>query len=291
MSLRVDTLDQAVSLKINPAGEVVVPLDDDLRPSRRSARPSQRRGSFQRQEPPERAVPAETQEAPVSEARVSRAYARRSKAFMGLQLEVGPGAFVPRVETELLGATALEALRELAFGASPRVIDMCCGSGNLACALGMYAAGAQVWASDLTDGAVAMARRNVAQLGLEASVHVAQGDLFASFDGLGLAGTIDLISCNPPYISTHRLENERNTLLVHEPREAFDGGPYGLSIHQRVVTEARAFLRPGGVLLFEIGHRQERQVEMLFRRARTYGDVEMRRDAAGDVRVVFARKL
>ena len=291
MSSHVNTLDQAIPLKINPAGEVIVPADDDLRPSRRSARPSQRRGSFQRQEPPERDVPAETRDAPVSEARVSRAYARRSKAFMGLQLEVGPGAFVPRAETELLGATALDALRVMPLGAGPRVIDMCCGSGNLACALGMYAAGAQVWASDLTEGAVAVARRNVMHLGLEASVHVVQGDLFAGFEGLGLVGTIDLITCNPPYISTHRLENERNTLLVHEPREAFDGGPYGLSIHQRVVTEARAFLRPGGVLLFEIGHRQERQVEMLFRRARSYGDVEMRRDAAGDVRVVFAGKL
>ena len=168
---------------------------------------------------------------------------------------------------------------------------MCCGSGNLACALGSYAAGAQVRASDLTDGAVALARRNVMRLGLEASVHVAQGDLFASFDGLGLAGTIDLITCNPPSISTRRLENERHTLRVHEPREAFDGGPYGRSIHQRVVSEARAFLRPGGVLLFEIGQGQERQVEMLFRRARAHGAVETRRDAAGHVRVVFARKL
>ena len=286
MSLHVDTMDQAISLKITPAGDVVVPMDDDLRPSRRSARPSQRRGSFHRQDYLERDAPA-----PVSEARVSRAYARQRTTFMGLELEVGPGAFVPRAETELLGETALEALRGLMLGGSPRLIDMCCGSGNLACALGAYAAGAQVWASDLTDGAVAVARRNVMHLGLEASVHVAQGDLFASFDRLGLAGTIDLITCNPPYISTHRLENERNTLLVHEPREAFDGGPYGLSIHQRVVSEAQAFLRPGGVLLFEIGQRQERQVELLFRRTRAYGDVEMRRDRAGHVRVVFAKKL
>ena len=210
---------------------------------------------------------------------------------MGLELEVGPGAFVPRAETELLGETALEALRGRPHSASSRVIDMCCGSGNLACALGSYTVGAQVWASDLTDGAVAVARRNVMRLGLEASVHVAQGDLFASFEGIGLEGTIDLITCNPPYISTRRLENERNTLLVHEPREAFDGGPYGLSIHQRVVSEALAFLRPGGVLLFEIGSRQERQVEMLFQRTRSYGDVEMRRDAAGQTRVVFATKL
>lgn len=284
MSLRVDTVDQAALPAITPAADVVVPLDDDLRPSRRSARPSQRRGSVPRPEPLER-------DAPASQARVTRAYERRQTTFMGLELEVGPGALVPRAETELLGEVALDTLRGLSPGRSPRLIDMCCGSGNLACALGAHAAGALIWASDLTDGAVAVARRNVIRLGLEATVHVAQGDLFASFEGLGLEGSIDLITCNPPYISTHRLENERSTLLLQEPREAFDGGPYGLSIHQRVVSEAQAFLRPGGVLLFEIGQRQERQVELLLRRARAYGEVEMRRDGAGQVRVVFARRL
>jgi release factor glutamine methyltransferase len=229
--------------------------------------------------------------APASQARVTLAYERRRATFMGLELEVGPGALVPRAETELLGEVALDTLRGVTLGASPRLVDMCCGSGNLACALGSYVAGAQVWASDLTDGAVAVARRNVLRLGLEASVHVAQGDLFASLEGLGLEGSIDLITCNPPYISTHRLEHARSTLLVQEPREAFDGGPYGLSIHQRVVSEAQAFLRPGGVLLFEIGQRQERQVELLFRRARAYGEVDMRRDTAGQVRVVLARRL
>jgi release factor glutamine methyltransferase len=280
MSLRTDTVDPGISLKINPVGDVAVPMDDDLRPSRRSIRPSQRRGSVHRQEYLDRGDHGEARDAVASEGRVVRAYESRRTTFMGLELEVGPGAFVPRAETELLGETAFEALRGMLLGASPRLIDMCCGSGNLACAL-----------SDLTDGAVAVARRNVMHLGLEASVHVAQGDLFASLEGIGLEGTIDLITCNPPYVSTRRLENERNTLLAHEPREAFDGGPYGLSIHQRVVREAHAFLRPGGVLLFEIGYRQERQVEMLFRRTGTYGTVEMRRNAAGHVRVVFAKKL
>jgi release factor glutamine methyltransferase len=291
MSLRMDTVDQSTALKINPVGDVAVPADDDLRPSRRSGRPSQRRETLQRQRYLERDDLREARDAGAGEPSARSAYRSRRTTFMGLDLEVGPGAFVPRAETELLGRTALEALRGSSRGGSPRLIDMCCGSGNLACALGAHVPGAQVWASDLTDGAVAVARQNVMHLGLEASVHIAQGDLFASFEGIGLAGTIDLITCNPPYISTRRLENERNTLLVHEPREAFDGRPYGLSIHQLVVSEARAFLRPGGVLLFEIGQGQERQVEMLFRRARTYGAVEMRSDAAGHVPVVFARKL
>jgi len=80
-------------------------------------------------------------------------------------------------------------------------------------------------------------------------------------------------------------------LLENEPREAFDGGPYGLSIHQRVVKEALPFLRPGGWLLFEIGLGQDRQVKMLFERTRAYQDLRTVANAAGEIRVVGARKI
>jgi HemK-like putative methylase len=137
---------------------------------------------------------------------------------------------------------------------------------------------------------VALARRNVAHVGVAERVVVAQGDLFAPLAGLGLLGTIDVVVCNPPYISTGRLEKERAELLAHEPREAFDGGPYGLSIHQRVVRDALAYLKPGGWLLFEIGLGQERQVKVLFERARQYDDVELASDDAGQPRAAMARK-
>ena len=97
--------------------------------------------------------------------------------------------------------------------------------------------------------------------------------------------------CNPPYISQAKLAGERAALLENEPREAFDGGPYGLSIHQRMVKEALPFLKPGGSLLFEIGLGQERQVKMLFERTRAYEDIRTVANAAGEVRVVAARKI
>ncbi|MEA3193536.1 MAG: release factor glutamine methyltransferase [Betaproteobacteria bacterium] len=206
--------------------------------------------------------------------------------FMEVELLVERGVLVPRLETELLGRTALELLPDNA-----RVIDMCCGSGNLACALASHRPQARIWASDLTDACVGLARRNAIHAGVAERVCVVQGDLFGGLSGRGLEGSIDAVVCNPPYISQAKLAGERAALLESEPREAFDGGPYGLSIHQRVVREALPFLKPGGSLLFEIGLGQERQVKMLLERTRAYEGLRTVENAAGEVRVVAARKI
>jgi release factor glutamine methyltransferase len=204
--------------------------------------------------------------------------------FMDVELLVERGVLVPRAETELLGATALEVMP-----VNARIIDMCCGSGNLACALASRSPNSRVWASDLTDACVSLARKNAAHTGVAERVSVVQGDLFSGLKDL--VGTIDLIVCNPPYISQAKLAGERAGLLANEPREAFDGGPYGLSIHQRVVREALPFLKPGGWLLFEVGLGQERQVKMLFDRTRAYEDMRTVANAAGEVRVIAGRKI
>jgi release factor glutamine methyltransferase len=219
------------------------------------------------------------------------AYVLGRTVFMGIELEVAEGALVPRDETQLLAQSSIEWLR--ASGpAAPRVIDMCCGAGNLACAVAYHIESAEVWASDLTDGCVAVARRNVSKLGLERRVHIAQGDLFAGLAEFSLGGTIDAIVCNPPYISAKRLTEDRMHLVEHEPREAFDGGPYGLSIHQRVIRECLPFLRPLGSLWFEIGLGQERQVKMLLERAKAYQPIQFFDNAQGETRVISAcRKM
>jgi release factor glutamine methyltransferase len=233
--------------------------------------------------------------------------------FMGITLHATPGVLVPRAETELLGYAALSAIRDCAT--PPRVIDMCCGAGNLVCALAHHAPDALFWASDLTDACVAATRHNIAQLGFGSRVVVGQGDLFAGLAGLsqegaglegaglegtglegtglegtGLEGTVDVIVCNPPYISQAKLAGERASLLEHEPREAFDGGPYGLTVHQRVLREALPFLRPGGTLLFEFGLGQARQLELLFKRCPGYDAPQWTANEAGEPRVVSARK-
>ena len=220
---------------------------------------------------------------------VEESYRTGEAVFAGLALHVARGALVPRAETELLAETAIALLRS-SGNPSPRVVDMCCGSGNLACAIAHHLPGARVWASDLTDGCIEVARTNVSKLALGDRVNVSQGDLFAGLAGLRLEGSIDMVVCNPPYISAAKLTGEAAHLLEHEPREAFDGGPYGLSIHQRVVRDALLFLRPAGHLLFEIGFGQDRQVKILFDRARGYEEVRMVANAASELRVALGRR-
>lgn len=221
---------------------------------------------------------------------VTRVYAAGRQQFMGFELLAAPGALVPRAETELLGRTALAHLESIqpTLPGGPRLIDMCCGSGNLACALTLSLPTARTWAADLTDGCFNLACRNRTHLGIEDRLTVLQGDLFAPLQGL--EGTIDLVVCNPPYISSGRLEKDRAFLLENEPREAFDGGPYGLTIHQRVIQEALPFLKPGAPLMFEMGLGQDRQLKLLFQRAGGYTDFTLVPDTAGNPRVAVARK-
>jgi release factor glutamine methyltransferase len=208
--------------------------------------------------------------------------------WMGLDFETNEQVLVPRAETELLARTALDLLAPLA-AAPVRAIDMCCGSGNLACALAHTRPDICVWASDLTDECVSLARRNVARHGLEARVDVRQGDLFSSLTDEELVGGVDLVVCNPPYISTGKLAGESAHLLDGQPREAFDAGPFGLAIHKRLVGEAAHYLKPGGWLVTEIGLGQQRQISLLFTRAKRYEEEQVWPDENGAPRVIGAR--
>ncbi len=219
---------------------------------------------------------------------VARARATGRVTFLGLDLVAMPGTLVPRTETELLARVAVEKL--VALERATRVVDMCCGSGNIACAIAVRVPNARVWASDSSDHAVANTRANVVDLMLAERVEIIQGDLLAALVGRELEGSIDLMTCNPPYISTSRLERDRRALLDAEPREAFDGGPYGLTAHQRVIKDALPYLHVGGWLVLEIGVGQERQVDWLFARAKGYDATEHLTDGDGHVRVVLAER-
>lgn len=208
--------------------------------------------------------------------------------FMGIELELAADVLVPREETELLGNKAVAMLHERPAGSV--VVDMCCGSGNLALGIANQVPSARVWAADLTEATIALATRNAERLGLADRVTIRRGDLFDALAQDHLVGKVDLVVCNPPYISSGRLEGESAHLLRTEPREAFDGGPYGLSIQQRLIRECVAYLKPGGWLAFEFGAGQQRQAAALINRTRSYDTIEFTADENGTQRVASARR-
>jgi len=219
-------------------------------------------------------------------------YVLGRQRFMGIELSVNPGVLIPRNETELLGWEAVARLREArgVYGLGARVIDMCCGSGNLACGIAYALPGAQVWASDLMEDCAILTARNTQRLGLDDRVHTGFGDLFEPLLMMG-ASACDAVVCNPPYISSHRLTWDRQDLLNHEPRQAFDGGPYGLSIYQRLIHDAAPFLVRGGWLLLELGVGQAASLERLLHRCGYYDRIELVADPLGEFRVVAARRM
>ena len=210
--------------------------------------------------------------------------------FMGLTLDVTPGVLAPREETEVLGETGLQLLEARSRDGSGLLLgDLCCGSGNLACGIAARLPRLHAFAADLTPQAVELARRNVQKLKLDDRVDVRCGDLFGAVESLGLERRFDVIVCNPPYISSGRLAKDRAELLLYEPREAFDGGAYGLAIHQRLVRESARFLRSGGALAFEFGLGQQAQVQRLFERSEAFAPPEFRNDKQGNPKVALAR--
>ncbi|HSB95711.1 MAG TPA: peptide chain release factor N(5)-glutamine methyltransferase [Spongiibacteraceae bacterium] len=185
---------------------------------------------------------------------VPLAHITQRQCFMDLEMLAGPEALVPRRETELLAGAALAAVQQVAVEqASVAVVDVCTGSGNVALAIAQRVPNAKVYAADLSEDAVALARRNAQHLGLEARAQFFAGDLLAPFETEQFIGKVDVLTCNPPYINSAKVEHMASEISAHEPRLAFDGGPFGVAILMRLLQEAPKFVRPGGWLIFEVG--------------------------------------
>jgi release factor glutamine methyltransferase len=206
--------------------------------------------------------------------------------FMDLEMLAGPEALIARNETELLARTALAHLPS----PESRVVDVCTGSGNVAIAIAHHAPDARVWASDLSADAVALACRNAASLGLAARVSFRVGDLLAPFDEPDFLGRVDMLTCNPPYISSARVDAMPRETAGHEPRLAFDGGPLGIRILRRLVIEAPSWLAHGGMLVFEVGAGQARGVRRLMEQQGAYQGFFEACDDSGEVRVLGAQR-
>ena len=218
------------------------------------------------------------------------AHLTERQTFLGLELLAGPAALIPRKETEILGRAALAKIGCMAKKRGAlKVIDVCTGSGNLALAYAYYEPQAQVFASDLSSDAVALAKRNVQFIGLGARVDVRLGDLLEPFESAQFIGHCDFLSCNPPYISAAKVKEMHPEISRHEPEAAFNGGAYGVSILMKLLKNAPRFLRPGGWLGFEVGHGQGPGLARQLERNQAFVAVETYADGGGEIRAILAK--
>jgi len=210
--------------------------------------------------------------------------------FNGRSFFCTKDTLIPTEETSLLVNTAHDIIRkrQQAGEVSQTVIEIGAGCGNIGLSLAMLVNDSvRIMASDISEPAVEVAKKNAVKFNMDNKVEFFCGDLFGPFTGY--EGGTDMVICNPPYIPTTSLKKLSSEIIDHEPIVALDGGPYGISFFRRLISEAPRMLKQRGVLIFEIGEGQEKLINMLFEKNGAYEDIRQFRHGE-HVRVICAEK-
>lgn len=209
------------------------------------------------------------------------AYITGSREFYGIEFACTRAALIPRPETELLVDLALAEIQERGDGWS--VVDVGTGSGAIAVAIATGSVATHVVATDASLEALALARRNAERAGVADRIEFVQGDL------LETRGAFDLIVANLPYVSEGEWQALAPELREWEPRNALVGGERGTEVIERLLEQAVAHLRPGGVLALEIGDTQGIRLAACARSCFPAADIRVRTDLAGLDRMLVVR--
>jgi release factor glutamine methyltransferase len=215
-------------------------------------------------------------------------YVTGEVAFRHLIVKVRPGVLIPRLETEVLVDMVLPVIDEaITDRGEALVADLCTGSGCVALAIAQERPAAIVVACDISPIAVEVAADNAARLGLGGRMTVAEGDLFEALPR-ELLGKLDVVVSNPPYVPSADVPDLPAEVAGFEPHLALDGGPDGLAVYRRILSDASHWLRPGGLLGVELDERMARIAAA--EAEEWYQDSRVVSDLAGRDRIVVARK-
>jgi len=209
---------------------------------------------------------------------------RGHKEFFGLDFELNAATLVPRPETELVVEEALAAIRDIA---APVVLDLGTGSGCIAIAILKHAPHARAVATDLSPEAIAMAARNAETHGVADRLSLREGSWC---DPIEAGEVFDAVVSNPPYVESDIIGELSPEVAHFDPRLALDGGEDGLAAYRDIAAALPGRLRPGGVLVVEIGSEQGIEVGALFSTA-GFAGIDIKKDLAGLDRVVIAHQL
>lgn len=210
------------------------------------------------------------------------AYILGVREFYSRSFAVDKRVLIPRPDTETLVDVALSVLPQ---GAT-RVLDLCTGSGCVGLTLAAERPEARVCITDVSDGALAVARHNAAELGVAERVEVLSGDLFGAVSD---QAAFDVITINPPYVSASEHAELDGDVRDHEPRLALVADDDGLAFYRRIARQAADHLSATGWLVLEVGAGQAAAVSGLL--AGTFATIREHRDLGGIARVVSASRM
>jgi release factor glutamine methyltransferase len=221
--------------------------------------------------------------------------------FWGLPFEVTPAVLIPRPETEHLIEVVLDrlAVREIRAGRHQRltgenvtIVDIGTGSGCIAVTLAKELPGSIVFATDISESALAVARGNAARHGVVERIHFLQSNLLEAFVPAAVQdrpAVFDLVVSNPPYVSLREAETLPIEVREHEPQVALFGGEEGYELYGELIPQAAEHLKPGGLLVLELGYNSLPAVEPLLERS-TWHNIGVTKDLAGIPRVISAER-
>lgn len=201
--------------------------------------------------------------------------------FYGMELVVNRNVLIPRPDSEIIAQRAIEIAR--GSGEHGRVLDLCCGSGCLGLAVAKHAPNCRVVLADVSEEALKVARRNVANNRLSRQITTFKAD--ALQQPPEMIWDFNLIVCNPPYVRTDDMLMLDPEVREYEPALALDGGPDGLEFYRKIAANWRSAMRSTCILLFEVGDDQADDVEAILAR-NGYRSIRRHKDAFGHWRGV-----
>lgn len=210
-------------------------------------------------------------------------YITGHQEFWGLDLIVSPSVLIPRPETEHVVETVLELVKQRDPDQRLSIIDVGTGSGCIALALAKELPLAAVYASDISEEALEIARINAARLGMGDRILFRRSDLLSIYAG----EQFDFVVSNPPYVGESEADKVQKQVREFEPKMAVFSGREGLDIYKQLIPQAHAVLNPGGWLVTEIGFSTEEKVKALLA---GWADIQTTADLQGIPRVIAARR-
>ncbi|MDR2862153.1 MAG: peptide chain release factor N(5)-glutamine methyltransferase [Syntrophobacterales bacterium] len=208
------------------------------------------------------------------------------KEFWSLFFHVNSAVLIPRPDTEIIVEETLAVMAE-----QPQdhwtILETGTGSGAIAIALAAEQKNAKITATDISEGALHVARQNARENNVADRILFIQGDMLAPLEGR----RFDIIVSNPPYISSHDFPLLPEGIRHYEPHLALMAGNNGTEFHRRLIEGSLSCLNPGGWLIMEMGTGQGETIQEYFAAAKCYEAVNIRRDYAGMERVIKGRRI